>query len=97
MELKEYLKEMVEKVDKKEDEDAILAIYVTEEMNFKYHDECYADFQDDFVIMYDKVTGTNIVIPYDKISVMQYIIKEVMEKQAEQLDFREIFKKLMEE
>jgi hypothetical protein len=97
MELKEYLKEMVEKVDTKEDEEAILAIFVTEEMNFKYHDECFADFQDDFVIMYDKVTGTNIVIPYDKISVMQYMTKETMKKQAEQLDIKEIFKKLMED
>ena len=61
MELKEYLKEMVEKVDKREDEDAILVVFVTEEMNFKYHDECFADFQDDFVIMYDKVTGTNMI------------------------------------
>lgn len=97
MELKEYLKEMVEKVDSKEDEDAILVIFVTEEINFKYHDECFADFQDDFVVMYDKVTETNIVIPYDKISVMQYMTKEVMEKQAEQLDIKEIFKKLMED
>lgn len=96
MELKEYLKEMVEKVDKREDEDAILLIYVTEEINFKYHDECFADFQDDFVVMYDKVTGTNIVIPYAKISVMQYMTREVMEKQAEQLDIKEVFKKLME-
>ncbi len=97
MELKEYLKEMVEKVDKREDEDGILVVFVTEEMNFRYHDECFADFQDDFVIMYDKVTGTNIVIPYDKISVMQYMTKETMEKQAEQLDIKEIFKKLMED
>ena len=97
MELKEYLKEMVEKVDKREDEDAILVVFVTEEMNFRYHDECFADFQDDFVIMYDKVTGTNIVIPYDKISVMQYMTKETMKKQAEQLDIKEIFKKLMED
>lgn len=97
MELKEYLKEMVEKVDSKEDEDAILVIFVTEEINFKYHDECFADFQDDFVVMYDKVTETNIVIPYDKISVMQYMTKEVMEKQAEQLDIKGIFKKLMED
>ena len=43
------------KKDKKEDEDALLVIYVTEEMNFKYHDECYADFQDDFVIMLSKI------------------------------------------
>ena len=93
MELKEYLKEMVEKVNKKEDKDAILAIFVTEGMDFKYHDECFADFQDDFMIMYDKVTGTNMVIPYDKISVMQYMTREVMEKQAEQLGIKELFKK----
>lgn len=97
MNLREYLKEMVEKVDNKEDKDAIFVVYITEEINFKYHDECYADFQDDFVIMYDKVTGTNIVIPYDKISVMQYMTKDVMEKQAEQLDFKEMLKKLMED
>ena len=97
MELKEYLKEMVEKVDKKEDENALLVVYVTEGINFKYHDECFADFQDDFVIMYDKVTETNIVIPYNKISVMQYMTKEVMEKQAKQLDIKEVFKKIMEE
>lgn len=97
MELKEYLKEMVEKVDNKEDKDAILTIFVTQEIDFKYHDECFADFQDDFVIMYDKVTETNMVIPYDKISVMQYMTREVMEKQAEQLDIKEIFKKLMED
>lgn len=97
MELKEYLKEMVEKVDKREDEDAILVVFVTEEMNFKYHDECFADFQDDFVIMYDKVTGTNIVIPYDKISVMQYMTKETMEKQAEQLDIKGFLKELMDD
>lgn len=97
MELKEYLKEMVEKVDKREDEDAILVVFVTEEMNFKYHDECFADFQDDFVIMYDKVTGTNIVIPYDKISVMQYMTKETMEKQAEQLDIKGFLRELMDD
>lgn len=97
MELKEYLKEMVEKVDKKEDEDAILVVFVTEEMNFKYHDECFADFQDDFVIMYDKVTGTNIVIPYDKISVMQYMTKETMKKQAEQLDIKGLLRELMDD
>lgn len=97
MELKEYLKEMVEKVDKKEDEDAILVVFVTEEMNFKYHDECFADFQDDFVIMYDKVTGTNIVIPYDKISVMQYMTKETMKKQAEQLDIKGFLRELMDD
>lgn len=97
MELKEYLKEMVEKVDKREDEDAILVVFVTEEMNFKYHDECFADFQDDFVIMYDKVTGTNIVVPYDKISVMQYMTKETMEKQAEQLDIKGFLRELMDD
>lgn len=97
MELKEYLKEMVEKVDKREDEDAILVVFVTEEMNFKYHDECFADFQDDFVIMYDKVTGTNIVIPYDKISVMQYMTKETMKKQAEQLDIKGLLRELMDD
>ena len=97
MELKEYLKEMVEKVDNKEDKDAILVVFVTEEMNFKYHDECFADFQDDFVIMYDKVTGTNIVIPYDKISVMQYMTKETMEKQAEKLDIKGFLKELMDD
>lgn len=97
MELKEYLKEMVEKVNNKEDKDAILVVFVTEEMNFKYHDECFADFQDDFVIMYDKVTGTNIVIPYNKISVMQYMTKETMEKQAEQLDIKGFLKELMDD
>lgn len=97
MELKEYLKEMVEKVNKKEDKDAILAIFVTEGIDFKYHDECFADFQDDFMIMYDKVTGTNMVIPYDKISVMQYMTREVMEKQAEHLDIKELFKKIMDD
>lgn len=88
---------MVKKVDNKEDDGGLLVIYVTEEINFKYHDECFADFQDDFVIMYDKVTETNIVIPYDKIAVMQYMTKEVFEKQAERLDISGVLKKLMDD
>lgn len=97
MELKEYLKEMVEKVDNKEDEDAIFVIFVTEDINFKYHDECFADFQDDFCIFYDKVTETNIVIPYDKIAVMQYMTKEVRDKQMEQISSLDLLKKLLED
>lgn len=97
MELKEYLKEMIGKVDNQEDKGGMLAIFVTEDLSFKYHDECFADFQDDFCILYDKVTETNMVIPYDKICTMQYMTEEIIQKQADELDISKVLRKLMED
>lgn len=97
MELKEYLKEIIEKVDKKEDDGGMLVIYINDELMFKYHDECYVDFQDDFCILYDKVTETNMVIPYDKIATMQYMNKEIIEKQKEEMDIGKVLRRLMED
>lgn len=97
MELKEYLKEQIKKVDDKEDNDAILGIYVTDELKFMYHDDCFADFHDDFCILYDKVTETSMVVPYDKIATMQYMTKEVRDKQMEQIGSLDLLKKLLED
>lgn len=96
MKLKEYLKEQIKKVDGKEDDDAILGVYVTENLKFNYHDECFADFHDDFCILYDKVTETNMVVPYDKIATLQYMTKELRDKQMEQITSFDFLKKLME-
>ena len=92
MELKEYLKEMTTKIDNDKSGDNVLMIYVTEHIEFKYHNECFADYQEDFVIMYDKVSETSMVIPYHKIAVIQYITRDVFEKQS-----KEILKRLLDD
>lgn len=97
MELKEYLKEQIKKVDDREDKGGMLIVFITDDMNFKYHDECFADFHDDFCILYDKVTETSMVIPYDSIALMQYMTEEVVKKQMKKLDVEELMKKLMED
>lgn len=97
MNLKEYLKELVDKVDNKEDEGGCIGIYVTEDMKFMYHDDCFADFQDDFCIMYDKVTECKSVIPYDKISMMQYMTEDILRKQAKEVDIGKLLRKMMED
>ena len=101
MNLKEYLKETCEKVDNKEDEGGCLGIYMDGDTKFMYHDECFADFQEDFCILYDKHTKTNMVIPYAKITMMQYMTEEIIKEQAkemmEDMDFGKLFRKMLED
>lgn len=97
MELKEYVKEMIKKVEKEEEEEGVLAIYLSDDIDFMYHDECFADFHEDFFIAYDKNTNVNMVIPYDKIITMQYMNKEIFKSQLEELKLKRLLSKMMEE
>lgn len=96
MNLKEYLKEMVTKIDGNEEKE-ILRICMNDDIFFNYHNNCFADFHDDFCILYDKNTEVSMVIPYGKIMMMQHINREIFRKQMEEFSIGELFKKLMED
>ena len=68
MEFKDYLKEQIKKVDN-EDKGLLLLIYLDEDIYFKYHKDCFADFQDDFCILYDG--EVNMCFRYDSVTMMQ--------------------------
>ena len=67
MEFKEYLKEQIKKADN--DDELLLLIYFDKTVQFKYHKGCYADFQEDFCIVYDK--DVNMCFRYDSVKITQ--------------------------
>ena len=100
MDLKEYLKQLVNKVDEQEDEGGVFALYMSENIEFSYHDNCFADFQEDFVILYDKNSGVNFVAPYNSIICVQYMNHELLKKQMKEMiedndDMEKLFRKLI--
>lgn len=97
MNIKEYLEETCKKIDDRAEEGGCLGVYLTDDIKFMYHDDCFADFHDDFCILYDKVTEANMVIPYGKITMMQYLNDEIIKKQAEEIDIGKMLRKLMED
>ena len=70
---------------------------MTDKINFRYHDNCFVDFHEDFCIFYDKASETSMVIPYDKIAVIQYVEKRVYMKQAKEMLIETMFKELMDD
>ena len=90
MDFKQFLKEQIKKVDN--DDDLVLLIYFNDSAMFKYHKGCFADFQEDFCILYeDKI---NMSFRYDSIVMMQLgSIKDITEKLGVDL-IRTLFEEL---
>ena len=90
MNLKEYLINITENL---ENEDGIYNIMI-DEHDFKLHKDCWIEFYDDFMIMYDKLTDVNLLVRYDSISAIQQIpedrLNEIKSKAAD------LLKELME-
>lgn len=83
MEFKDYMKEVMEKVN---DEGGACRVKMGDD-EFMLHDECFCDFQDDFVIMYDTKTEVSIVTRYNAIETLQYCPKERLDEiQSKALD-----------
>ena len=97
MEWKEYLKEMINKVDNQEEDGARLGLYINEDTQFLYHEDCFADFHDDFVIIYDKKAKVNMSIPYANITMTQYTNKEQLKDAIKEISIEDLFKKLIED
>ena len=97
MEWKEYLKEQFRKVEEQSEDGAALGVYIDEDTKFMFHDDCFADLQDDFVILYDKKADVNMALPYENIRMVQYINEEIMRKQVESLDFETFLKKVLKD
>lgn len=82
MEFKDYLKEQIKKVDN--EDDLILLIYFDENVQFKYHKGCFADFQENFCILYDG--DVNMAFRYNSVKMLQIgDINEMKSEMAEQL------------
>ena len=75
MNLKEYLIEINTSL---ENEEGAYHIMI-DEHDFKLHKDCWIDFHDDFMIMYDKSTNVNMVVRYDSISAIQHIPREKLD------------------
>lgn len=76
MDFIEYFKESVKKV---ENEDCLLRM-ATRVDDFKIHKDCFCDWHDDFVIIYDKQSDASIVAKYDSIDSLRYISREEYEE-----------------
>lgn len=100
MEFKEYLKNKTQEVEQSETDD-VLTIHLTEDVDFKYHKECFADFHDDFAILYDKTNGVNLCVRYDAVLFCQHITEDdyhkMMKKKIENIDPMEIIGRLLED
>ena len=75
MNLKEYLININAKL---ENEDGMYYIMI-DEHEFNLHKDCWIDFHDDFMIMYDKDTSVNMLVRYDCISAIQHIPREKLD------------------
>ena len=69
MDLKEYLLNINETL---ETEEGIYHIMI-DKHDYKLHKNCWIDFHEDFMIMYDKQTNINLLVRYDRISAIQHI------------------------
>lgn len=67
MQFKDYLKEQIKKVDS--NDNLLLFIYFDDTVQFKYHKGCFADFQEDFCILYDD--EVHMSFRYDSVKVME--------------------------
>ena len=81
MEFKEFLKNQLERVDNQEEKDSFVSVFVDSELNFTYHKDCFADYQEDFVILYDKKSKANLSVRYESISALQYGTAALLEEQ----------------
>lgn len=95
MTFKEYLMNQTEAVIRQTEKGAKLGIYVNDDIKFTFHDECFADFQEDFVIFYDKNTEANMCVRYDAIKMVQYMNDEIIEKSLEEMDIPDFLKELL--
>ena len=90
MNLKEYLMNISTAL---ENGDSVYHIMI-DEHDFKLHKDCWIEFYDDFMIMYDKQTDVNLLVRYDSISAIQQIpedrLNEIKSKAAD------LLKELME-
>ena len=68
MEFREYLESEINRINTENDDDQFLGICLGEK-TFKYHNECKADFYEDFFIVKDD--SVRLVIPYDKVIFIQ--------------------------
>ena len=73
---KDYFKEQIKKIDN--DEDGLLIIQIDGDVQFLYHKGCFADFQEDFCILYEN--DVNMSVRYDTIKMTQNATKEDFSK-----------------
>lgn len=69
MNLKEYLIKISTSLDTEEGYYHIMI----DEYSFKLHKDCWIDFHEDFMILYDKETKVNLLVRYDSISAIQHV------------------------
>ena len=91
MKFSEYFKEMTKKV---EEENGVCRVKMGDD-DFFYHDNCFCDCHEDFVIMYDKGTDVSIVTRYEAIETLQYMPKDKLEEMQSDIT-KELFDKLIE-
>ena len=95
MTFKEYLKNQMDAVIRQTEKGAKLGIYIDDNIKFSFHKDCFADFQEDFVIFYDKKTEANMCVRYDAIRMVQYMNDEILEKQMDEMDIPDFLKELL--
>lgn len=96
MTFKEYLKNQIDAVIRQTEKGAKLGIYIDDNIKFNFHEDCFADFQEDFVIFYDKGTEANMCVRYDNIRMVQYMNDEILAKQLDELEIPDFLKGLLE-
>ena len=89
MDLKEYLMNINTAL---ETEDGVMI----DEHDFKLHKDCWIDFHEDFMIMYDKNTNVNMLVRYDSISAIQHIPKDRWDK-VKSSALAQLLKEMMED
>lgn len=92
MDLKEYLMNINTAL---ETEDGVYHIMI-DEHDFKLHKDCWIDFHEDFMIMYDKTTNVNLLVRYDSISAIQHIPKDRLDK-VKSSALAQLLKEMMED
>ena len=92
MDLKEYLMNINKLL---ETEDGVYHIMI-DEYDFKLHKDCWIDFHEDFMIMYDKNTNVNLLVRYDNISAIQHITKDRLDKEKSSA-LEQLLKEMMED
>ena len=91
MDLKEYLMNINTAL---ETEDGVYHIMI-DEHDFKLHKNCWIDFHEDFMIMYDKRTNVNLLVKYDNISAIQHIPGDRLDDEKGAL--AQLLKEMMED
>lgn len=92
MQFKDYLEEQIKKVDS--NDNLLLLIYFDDTIQFKYHKGCFADFQEDFCILYDD--EVHMTFRYDSVRIMQCADIENLKKEMADSFIEHLIKEMME-